>query len=357
MRNTDKIKVGILGCTGLVGQQFIRMLEDHPYFEVASLSSSQRSNGQKYGKIADWSVEGEMPDNVKDIVLTDVSSEDLKKKEVKILFSALPSNVAERIEKNLAEDNFAVFSNAGAFRMEPFVPILIPEINPEHLELVRPPLSGNRGFIVTNSNCSTTGFVFGLKPLLPYGLRSAMVTTYQALSGAGRNGISAMDILGNVIPFISSEEEKMEKETQKILGRVENQAIKHNNLEVNASCCRVPTRFGHLESIVVEMDEGPDMDTIKKAFSGFRGVPQEMGLPSAPVHPIILREEENRPQPFVDHNAGSPSRARGMAVTVGRFRKKGNKLNFFLLVHNLIRGAAGTCILNAELAVKTKIIV
>jgi len=354
----EKIKIGILGCTGLVGQQFVKMLDAHPYFEIAALSASEASTGKKYGEVVDWFVGGNVPEYARNIVITETSVDALKKKDVKVVFSALPSNIAKGIEKALAWENMYVFSNASAHRMDPDVPIIIPEVNPKHFELVESQLANtvaqsiqSKGFIVTNSNCSTAGLVLGLRPLLNLGLKSVTVTTYQALSGAGRQGVGSLDILGNVIPYIKDEEEKIERETKKIFGKVINGVIKHANLEINASCCRVPIRVGHLESIIVEFDEAVDVGDVSQVLGSYRGVPQEMRLPTAPEVPIIVKTEENRPQPLLDRNAGTPGSTKGMAITVGRIRKKGKKINFFLLVHNTIRGAAGTCILNAELAI------
>ncbi len=230
-------------------------------------------------------------------------------------------------------------------------------MNPEHLESIKVLTSQGKGFIVTNSNCSTTGLVLGLKPLLNFGLVSVTVTTYQALSGAGRHGIASLDIFGNVIPYIKNEEEKIERETKKIFGRIHKDGVKDASIEVNASCCRVPTRDGHLESIVLELQEDVGIEAIKTTLSSFRGIPQQMKLPTAPEVPIIVKTEENRPQPLLDKDAGTPERAKGMAVTVGRIREKGKRVNLFLLVHNTIRGAAGTCILNAELAFKKNLII
>lgn len=347
----DKIKTGILGCTGIVGQQFVRMLDSHPYFEIASLSASPRSAGKRYCETADWVVGGDFPQYVRDMVVTETSVEALLKEKVRVVFSALPAPIARGIEEELARKGLYVFSNASAHRLDLDVPILIPEVNPEHLELINTQIARHRGFIVANSNCSAAGLVLGLKPLLNFGLRSVTVTTYQALSGAGRRGVASLDIVDNLIPYIKDEEEKIERETGKIFGRIHKGGVKNASFEINASCCRVPTRDGHLESVAVELDEDVDIETILNAFNSFRGVPQELKLPTAPDAPVIVRTEENRPQPFLDRYAGTPERAKGMAITVGRIRKKGKKVNFFLLVNNAVRGAAGACILNAEFAV------
>lgn len=351
-----KYKTCVMGCTGIVGQQFVKTLDDHPYFEITALSSSKQSAGKKYGDAVIWSVGGDIPEYAKDLMILETSVELLMKKEVKIVFSALPSTIAKDIEVALAKEGIYVFSNAGAHRMDDDVPILIPEVNPEHFDLVKTQSYKGKGFIVTNSNCSTTGLVLGLKPLLDFGLKSVIVTTYQAISGAGRHGVSSLDILGNIIPYIKQEEDKIERETRKIFGKIDKEGIKEANLEVNTSCCRTSTRVGHLESIVVELNEDVNPETISGAFGSFRGIPQEMRLPTAPETPIIVRAEENRPQPLLDKDAGTPGRAKGMAVTVGRIRKKAKRVNFFLLVNNLIRGAAGTCILNAEYGIKKNLI-
>jgi aspartate-semialdehyde dehydrogenase len=347
----NKFKTCVMGSTGLVGQQFIKMLNSHPFFEVVALSSSEKSVGKKYYEAVDYIVGGDIPECAEDILITNLSGEDLIKMGIKIVFSALPSEAAQEIEKVMANEGLYIFSNASACRMYSDVPIIIPEVNPDHLELVNAQPSHGNGFVVTNSNCTTTGLVLGLKPLLNFGLESVTVTTYQALSGAGRRGVASLDIVDNLIPYIRDEEEKIERETKKILGKIGKAGIKNADLKVNASCCRVPTRDGHLESVVVELDEDVDVKTISDTLSSFRGITQEMKLPTAPEVPVIVRTEENRPQPLLDRDAGTPERARGMAVSVGRIRKKGKKVNFFLLVHNTIRGAAGTCILNAELAV------
>jgi aspartate-semialdehyde dehydrogenase len=348
----NKLRVAVMGCTGIVGQQFVRMLDGHPYFEVSALFASNRSEGKRYCDAVDWIVSENIPECVRDLVIMDASVEAVKKMGVGIVFSALPTAVAKDIENALRREGVYVFSNASAHRMDNDVPMLIPEVNPTHLELVEAQISRYGGFIVTNSNCSTTGLVMALKPLLKRGLNSVIVTTYQALSGAGRRGVASLDILGNIIPYIKGEEEKIERETIKILGNLHHGGIRGADIEVNASCCRIPVKDGHLESVIVELDEDLDIETISKTLSSFKGIPQDMRLPTAPEAPIILRTEDNRPQPALDVYAGAPERAKGMAITVGRIRKKDNRINFFLLVHNTIRGAAGTCILNAELAVE-----
>jgi aspartate-semialdehyde dehydrogenase len=332
------------------------MLDSHPFFETAALFSSKNSAGKKYRDATDWIVGGDIPDAVKNIEVTDASIEQVLNRDVKIAFSALPAGVAKTIERDLTRENICVFTNASSHRMDSDVPVVIPEVNPEHLDLIEVQKKQKGGFIVANSNCTTTGLVLAMKPLLKFGLASVIVTTYQALSGAGRNGVSSLQILDNIIPFIPREEDKMEQETKKILGELNKEAIEDSEIDVNASCCRVPTRDGHLESVLIDLDEEINLETLVESFRSFQGIPQQMSLPTAPVMPLIVRTEPDRPQPLLDRDAGSPDRAKGMAVTLGRIRKRDRRLCFFLLVHNTIRGAAGTCILNAELAVARNLI-
>jgi len=346
----QKIPSAVLGCTGLVGQQFVRMLLDHPNFEITALTASAGSEGKKYSEVSDQTQDISFPQNIRDIRLFNTSVDAVAKIGAKVVFSALPAHIAEDIEKPLAARGIFVFSNARTNRMEPKVPILIPEVNPEHLMIVAKSVSEKKGYIVTNSNCSTTGLVIALKPLVDFGIRSVIVSTYQAISGAGRKGLSAFEITGNIIPYIKDEEEKVERETAKILGKLINGCFKPANIVVNASCCRVPVLDGHLETVTVELEREVDIEILSESIRSFRGIPQYLTLPTAPEIPIIVREEKNRPQPVLDVYAGSPERARGMAISVGRIRKKSRRINFVLLVHNTIRGAAGTCILNAEFA-------
>lgn len=348
-------KVGIIGSTGMVGQRFVKMLEDHPYFEVVMVSSSERSAGNKYGEYVNWSVGGEMPDHVKEMELKNTDVKCISEERPDLIFSALPSEVAGKMEKELASEGIHVFSNARPNRMDDKVPILIPEINHEHLDIVQH--QGYGGIIVTNSNCTASGLTLGVSPLLDLGVRSIDVVTYQALSGAGLTGVPSLAILGNVIPFIRNEEEAMEAETKKILGRLEGDRICDLEAAVNASCARVPVVYGHLENVTVEFHEDVNTDVVIDAWKSFKGEPQRLELPTAPEIPVRYMEQEDRPQPTVDIDAGRPERAAGMTVSVGRSRKKeGNKINFWLLVHNTVRGAAGASVLNAEYAFKSKVI-
>jgi aspartate-semialdehyde dehydrogenase len=351
-----KFRVAIMGSTGLVGQQFVRLLEDHPYLELAGLTSSSRSAGRAYGRAMHWAVDGDVPEAVRAVEVLETSLDAVLGVAPAIVFSALPPPAADGIERALRERGLRVFSNAGSRRSDADVPIIIPEINPSHLELARGQLARHGGFIVTNSNCSTSGLVMVLKPLQRFGIRDVQVTTFQSISGAGRRGLAAMDIAGNVIPFIRNEEEKMARESRKILGELGGPGIIPAPFSVSATCCRVPSREGHLMSVSVRFAEEVSAAAVAEALASFRGVPQELGLPTAPERPLIVREEEDRPQPVLDARAGRPPRARGMSVSVGRIRGTTGGISLVLLVHNTIRGAAGTCLLTAELAVAENLV-
>jgi aspartate-semialdehyde dehydrogenase len=355
-KKIKKLKAAVLGCTGLVGQQFIQILDNHPYFEIRLLTASEKSAGMKYKESINWSLGGEVPLSVEKVVIKDTSIESVCKSNVDVVFSALPSAVAENIEIPLAEKGLFIFSNAGANRSRPDVPIVIPEVNPDHLELVRSRVKNGKGFVITNSNCSTSGLVMALAPLIELGIRNVFVSTYQAISGAGRKGLASIDIHENVIPFIKEEEEKIERETRKIFGWLENGSIREMSIDVFAGCCRVPVRDGHLQNVMVDLEEEVSVDVISQTMESFRSIPQSLRLPTAPEKPLIVRHENNRPQPHLDRLAGTPVRAQGMSVSIGRIRKKGKRLLFTLLVHNTIRGAAGTCVLNAELALLKNIL-
>ena len=339
-----------------MGPQFVRMLAGHPYFEISALLASKKSHGKLYRDAADWALEGVCPAREGKMTVQASSAEDLKDSGIKIAFSALPSDNAKTLEPALTGQGIPVFSNAGAHRFRPDVPIIIPEVNPGHFDLIKDRATKSEGYIVTNSNCCVAGIVLGLKPLLHLGLRSLTITTFQAVSGGGRRGVASFDIMDNIIPFIPQEENKVEAEINKIFGQYGQQSIQEKRIDINATCSRVPVLDGHLASLVIETKEDYDIATVKSMLRLFRGLPQVLELPSAPKYPIIISEEENRPQPRLDRNAGSPARARGMAVTIGRLRKKGRMINMFLLVHNTVRGAAGTCLLNAEAAYRKSLI-
>jgi len=351
-----RVKAAVLGCTGLVGQQFIRMLDGHPDFEIVTLTSSPRSAGHCYGQAVSWSAGGDVPHSAGKLEIQRSEPEAVEAGGARVVFSALPREAADRIEPELRRRGLSIFSNASCRRLDKDVPVLVPEVNPDHLELARGQAAAFGGAIVANSNCSTAGLVLVLKPLLGLGLESVTVSTFQAISGAGRRGLAALDIAANVIPFIRDEEEKMSRESLKILGRLEAGRVEAAALEVNASCGRVPVTDGHLLSLRLDFSRIVDKETIERALAEFRGLPQELSLPSAPEQPLIVRAEEDRPQPVLDALAGRPEKARGMAVSVGRVRAKGSTANCWALVHNTIRGAAGNCLLAAELALRQGLI-
>jgi aspartate-semialdehyde dehydrogenase len=338
-----KIEVGILGATGMVGQQFMLQLDGHPWFEVTWLGASQRSEGRRYGDAAPWRLATPLPGGVRDLVVEAAEPG----RAPKLVFSALDSSVAGDIEAAFAAAGHIVVSNARNYRMDPVVPLLIPEINPEHLSLLaaQPDTRGWKGRIVTNPNCSTVVLSMVLAPLRVFGLRSVMVTTLQAVSGAGYPGVASLDILGNVIPFIDGEEEKMETETRKILGRARGGAVEPHAVTVSAQTTRVPVANGHTEMVSIGFETKPSEEELRRALSSFAGLPQQRGLPSAPARPIEYLPERNRPQPALDVLRGG-----GMTVSVGRLRRC--PLFDYKLVamgHNTVRGAAGAAVLNAEL--------
>lgn len=352
----SKIQVAVLGATGMIGQRFVQMLEDHPYFEIEGLYASERSDGKRLGDVL------KVRDHVykEETVESKIETMDLSKisKNCRIAFSGIPSELAGPTETELAQKGVAVFTNAGSHRMDKHVPIIIPEINWAQYDSVKDQDTyKDGGYIVTNANCSSTGIAIPLKALNDaYGLNQVFVSTYQALSGAGYPGVPSLDAVGNVIPFISHEEEKMETELAKMLGTYEKGEFKYANFKVMANCARVPVIDGHLESLVLDLKEQPSLEEFKKTLVDFRGEPQKLKLPSAPEQPIIVRSEENRPQPVFDAMAGTPDRAKGMASTVGRIRKSNGYYKAFVLSHNTIRGGAGGSVLNAELAKAKKLI-
>lgn len=353
-----KKKAAILGSSGMIGQRFAHMLSGHPYFEVMAYCASDRSEGKKLADV--WKLSDiELEETLGKSVIRATNPASLAKDGIEIVFSGLPSDVAGLVEDDCAEQGMAVFSNAASHRMEPDTPILVPEINPDHLAAVEVQKKRRRkgGFVVTNANCSITGLALGLKPLVDrFGFTDVNVATYQALSGAGYPGVASLDILGNVLPFIKSEEEKMSSEGKKILGSYRNGKFVDSPVTIMASCARVNVRDGHLEAVFITHDNMPGEKEIAKTLQGFRAKPQELKLPSAPEAPIIVLTGANRPQPSLDADAGRPDRARGMAVTIGRIRVERNNLRFYLLSHNTIRGGAGGSVLNAELAYKEGVI-
>jgi len=344
------IKVAVLGATGMVGQRFIQLLANHEFFELSDLAASPRSAGKPYYKAAKWYLDSEIPENIKDMVVKEI---DPKKIDAEVVFSALPSDVAKEIEPKFAEAGFIVASNASAYRMEEDVPLLIPEVNPEHLDLIEVQKKNRNwdGCIITNPNCTTIMAVLSLKPIYDnFGLEKVIITSMQALSGAGYSGVPSMAIVDNVIPFIKKEEEKVETEGLKILGKFDGERIVPAKFKVSASCNRVAVIDGHTEAIFVKTSKGATPEEIKKVMRDFEALPQKLKLPTAPEKPIIVREEEDRPQPRLDRDAGG-----GMSISVGRIRKDSIfDVKYITLGHNTIRGAAGASVLNAELLVKTK---
>jgi aspartate-semialdehyde dehydrogenase len=352
-----KIQVAILGATGNIGQRFIQLLEDHPYFEIQGLYASERSEGKKLKqvlRIKDFQFKEEtLERKIESLDVKTISSK------CRLAFSGLPTDVAKETEQSLADNHVAVFSNAASHRMRDDVPLLIPEVNPEHIKLVKDQKTfKDGGYIVTNANCSTTGLAIPMSAIYEeFDLRFLCVSTYQAVSGAGYPGVPSLDILGNVVPYIKSEEEKIEAEILKMLGVVSPKGgIKNACFDMVASCARVPVVDGHMESAAMIMGKSPEVDEIIKVLNDFRAEPQKLELPTAPKQPIIVRMEDDRPQPAIDVNAGEPARARGMAVSVGRVRQSGKYTKMWVLSHNTIRGGAGGSVLNAELAKAKKLL-
>ena len=341
--NDSRIPVAVLGATGSVGQRFVQLLAGHPWFRLAEVVASDRSAGQSYRHAAEWRLSADLPAEAAELTVKDYDAA----LESPVVFSALPGEVAEEIEQRMAREGRALFSNTSFHRMVPDVPLLIPEVNPDHacaIEVQRRN-RGWSGFIVTNPNCSAIHLVLALKPLHDaFGIDGLAVTTMQAVSGAGYPGVASLDIVDNVVPYIRTEEEKMTEETKKLLGGFDGE-FRPAPITMSAHCNRVAVRDGHTECVSVRFATPATPLDAARAMASYRGKPQELNLPSAPKRPVIVREEPNRPQPLLDRDAEN-----GMATTVGRVREcplLGVK--FVLLGHNTIRGAAGASILNAEL--------
>ena len=340
----SKIPVGVLGATGAVGQRFLQLLADHPWFEVAEVAASDRSAGKPYREACTWRLAGEPADGVGNLTVTNCEGPFRSK----LLFSGLDSSVAGEVETALAAKGHAVVSNARNHRMDPDVPLLSPEVNPQHLEaLVTQRRRTGGGYIVTNPNCSVVGLAMALAPLdRAFGLQSVAVVTLQALSGAGYPGVASLDIEDNVVPYIGGgEEEKIETEPLRILGRFDDGRFQDAPFPITASVHRVAVTDGHTMTVFARIDKKARASEAAWALSEFRGEPQERGLPTAPQRPIHVLHGPDRPQPRLDRDRES-----GMAVSVGRVREdKVFDLKLEVLVHNTIRGAAGAAILNAEL--------
>src|ERR1039457_1836783 len=339
----NKLPIGILGATGMVGQRYIQLLENHPWFEVAWLAASDRSAGKPYGEAARWRLDTPLPERIAH--MTGAAADPAGAP--KIIFPALDAAFARELEPRFAAAGCAVVSNSSAYRMAANVPLVIPEINAEHLHLIeeQPSRHESGGYMVTNPNCSTIGLVMALKPIEErFGIEQIFVTTMQAVSGAGYPGVPSMDILGNVVPYIGSEEEKMEAETLKLLGKLQDHAVMPLAARITAHCNRVAVEDGHTECVSIKLSKPATREEILAAWSEFRPLAGQ-GLPTAPDQPIEWAPQDDRPQPRLDRNRGN-----GMAATVGRLRPCGLlDWKFVVLSHNTIRGAAGATILNAEL--------
>lgn len=351
----QKIPVAVLGATGMVGQRFIELLQDHPWFELVALAASERHGGRAYAEATRWRLpNSEMPVSVAAMPVVPCRPDALP--DVKIAFSALPGEIAGEIELAFAQAGVAVFSNAKNYRMAPDVPLLIPEVNADHIAAIAQQRKerGWSGFIVTNANCCATPLVMALKPLQEaFGLRKVMVTTFQAISGAGYPGLPSYDILDNVIPYIGGEEEKLEIETLKMLGRwEEGQGFVYAPLKVSAQCNRVPVREGHLECVSVELEREASPEEVIATWQQYVPESQRLNLPAAPEHALLYCSEPDRPQTLRDRDAGG-----GMTTTIGRLRPCSIlDYKFVVLAHNTIRGAAGGSVLNAELCVQKGIL-
>jgi aspartate-semialdehyde dehydrogenase len=341
---SPKIPVGILGATGVVGQRFIQLLEHHPWFEIAWLAASDRSAGLPYGEAAKWRLKTTLPAKIANMKVSPASPDGAPK----VIFAALDAGIAREFEPAFASAGCAVVSNSSAFRMQEDVPLVIPEVNPTHIRILETQkwYRDSKGFIVTNPNCSAIGLVMALAPLQRnFGLDTVFVVTMQAVSGAGYPGVASLDILGNVIPYIAKEEEKMEEETRKLLGAVNGSSIIPADFGMSAQCNRVAVEDGHTESVSIKLGKKTSAEQIIGAWQEFREIPQQKQLPSAPEQAIYYDSAPDRPQPRFDLERG-----RGMTTSVGRLRPCGLlDWKFTVLSHNTIRGAAGAALLNGEL--------
>jgi aspartate-semialdehyde dehydrogenase len=343
--NTRKWRAGVLGATGMVGQRLVKLLADHPWFELTAVAASERSSGKTYADAARWHLEGPVPERARGLVVKDLEPT----LDCDFVFSALDSSVAGEAEERFARCGYPVVSNSKNHRMDGDVPLLIPEVNASHVDCI-PVQQKNRrydsGFMVTNPNCSTAGLVLVLKPLADaFGLEKLFVVTMQAVSGAGYPGVPSMDALGNVVPFISGEEEKMEAEPQKLLGKWAGNRFIDAGLGISAHCNRVPVVDGHLECVSVRLKKTATIAEVREALRNFEVSQELAALPTALKYPVVVHDDEDRPQPRKDANAGH-----GMAAVVGRVRECPLlDVKLTLLSHNLVRGAAGAALLNAEL--------
>jgi len=338
-----KHQIGILGATGMVGQRFIQLLENHPWFQITWLAASDRSSGKKYEDAAKWRLDTPCPERIANMTISPAEPEGAPK----IIFAALDADIAREMEPRFAAAGCAVVSNSSAFRMHPNVPLVIPEVNADHLHLIEDQSwrRDSGGYIVTNPNCSAIGLVMALKPIQDrFGIEQIFVSTMQAVSGAGYPGVASMDILGNVVPFIKNEEEKMQEETLKLLGSLRDDKIVPLPARMSAHCNRVAVEDGHTESVSIKLSQPATREQLLAAWAEFQPL-RGQNLPTAPAQPVEWLAAEDRPQPRLDKNRGN-----GMAASVGRLRPCGLlDWKFTVLSHNTIRGAAGAAILNAEL--------
>jgi aspartate-semialdehyde dehydrogenase len=345
---SKKYRVGILGATGTVGQRFCQLLENHPQFEIAALAASDRSVNKPYAEACSWKLPTPMPESVKDIVVTPIEPP----LDCDLVFSSLPSSVARETEEAFARAGYPVISNSSSFRMDEDVPLLIPEINAEHLDLIevqKKKRGFGKGFIVTNPNCAVISFAPPLAALeRRFGIESVFITTMQAISGAGYPGVASLDITDNVLPYIAGEEPKVEIEAQKILGRFNGDNIEKADFVVSAQCFRVHVVDGHTASVRVKLRQNSTLEEVIEAISGF----PNLSLYSSPKDFIVIREEPDRPQPRLDRETG-----KGMTITVGRLYPDNIfDYRFVALSHNTVRGAAGAAVLNAELLIEKGLI-
>jgi aspartate-semialdehyde dehydrogenase len=340
----QKLEVAILGATGAVGQRFIQLLENHPWFSVAEVIGSSRSAGKTYAEAANWVLDGQPPAAVANLVVKPLDADFSSP----LVFSALPKEAAREVEMPLAADGHVVCTNASAHRMVEDVPLLLPEVNAEHLALIdiqRAKRGWKTGALVANSNCTTMPVIMALKPLMKFGIRRYNMVSMQAISGAGYPGVSSMDILDNVIPYVPGDEGKMETETRRMLGTLEGDRVTWIGADASASCNRVPVIDGHLVNMSVEFDTDPTLDDVVSAWDNFSVSPEIRHLPSSPEFAVQYLRQHDRPQIRRDRNNGN-----GMTTTIGRLRECSIlDYKFATLSHNTIRGAAGCSILNAEL--------
>ncbi len=341
------LKAAVLGATGMVGQIFIHLLSGHPWFEVSVVAASEKSAGMKYSKAANWRMPSRIPEDVADLEVAEITASAVK--DADLVFSALPAEVAGKVEEDFAKAGYVVVSNASAHRMEPDVPLMNTEVNCDHACLIEEQRKRRKwsGAIVTNPNCCTALLTLSLKPIYDdFGINKVIVSTMQALSGAGYPGVASLDIIDNILPFIPYEEEKIQEESLKILGSPLRQA----DFKVSASCHRVPSLDGHVEAVFAELARDANPEIVAASMERFVGEPQKLKLPSAPPKPVVVRREEDRPQVRLDRMEG-----KGMSIVVGRVREDSalGGVKYIVLGHNTIRGAAGCAILNAEY-LKTK---